>query len=135
MSGFEELGKKLDKLTEEIKIATQSGIEKTAKEAKDWRKNLDELGEKIRRITQEGIEWFATETKEFGQIARLKSQIKQKEKEINDLFKQMGEKTYELHLQKKIGNVQLKSLGAKVTKLRKDIEIKKKQIQSLKKKE
>ena len=135
MPGFEELGKKLDRLTEEIKIAAQSGIEKTAKEAKDWRKNLDELGEKIRKTTQEGIEWFATEAKELGQITRLRSQIRQKEKKINDFFKQMGEKTYELHLQKKIGNVQLKSLGAKITQLKKEVETKTKQIQNLKKKE
>ncbi len=50
MVGFEELGKKLDKLTEEIKTVAQDGIERTAKEAKDWRKKLDGLGKIIERL-------------------------------------------------------------------------------------
>ncbi len=131
MGGFEELGKRLDKLAERIKIATQSGVEKTTKEAGDWKGNLDELGDKIRKTTQEGIERFSTETKEFSQITRLKSQIRQGKKDIEDMFRQIGEKTYELHLQKKIGNKDLKKLGARVTALRKDIEAKERQIQSL----
>lgn len=134
MSGFEELGRKLDKLAGEIRTAAQDGIERTAKEAKDWREKLDGLGEKIRKTTQEGVEWFAKETKEFGEISKLRLQMRQAEKDINDFFGEMGEKTYELHLQKKIGNVELKSLGARITKLKREIEKKKKRIQSLKEK-
>jgi hypothetical protein len=55
------------------------------------------------------------------------------EKDMNDLFGQTGRKAYELHLEKKIGNIQLKSLGARITRLRKEIETKKKRIQNLKK--
>ncbi len=133
MAGFEELGKKLDKLTEEIKTATQDGIERTAKEAKDWRKKLDRLGKIIRKTTQEGVEWFAKETKGFGETNKLRLQMRQVEKDKNNLFKEMGKKAYELHLQRKIGNVQLKSLGAKITRLRKEIETKEKRIQNIKK--
>ncbi len=132
MGGFEELGRRLDKLAEGIKTATQSGVEKTAREAKDWREKLDDLGDKVKKITQEGIERFATETKGFSQIARFRSQIRQREKEIENMFEQMGEKTYELHLQKKIGHPELKKLGARITRLKKDIKAKELQIQSLK---
>ena len=76
MVGFEELGKKLDKLTEEIKTVAQDGIERTAKEAKDWRKKLDGLGKIIRKTTQEGVEWFINETTEFGEINKLRLQIR-----------------------------------------------------------
>lgn len=131
VGGFEELGRRLDKLAERIRTTTQSGVEKTAREAKDWREKLDELGDKIKKTTQEGIERFATETKEFGQITRLRSQIRQEKKDIENVFRQIGEKTYELHLQKKIGNKELKHLGAGITRLRKDIEAKERQIQSL----
>lgn len=133
MAGFEELGKKLDKLTEEIKTVAQGGIERTGKEAKDWRKKLDGLGKVIRRTTQEGVDWFSKETREFGEINKLRLQIRRVEKEISDLFEQTGRKAYDLHLQKKIGNTELKSLGAKITRLRKEIETKKKRIQNLKK--
>ena len=133
MAGFEELGKKLDKLRGEIKTAAQDGIERTAKEAKDWRKKLDGLGKIVRKTTQEGVEWFSKETKEFGEVNRLRLQIRRVEKDMNDLFEQTGRKAYELHLQKKIGNIQLKSLGARITRLRKEIETKKKRIQNLKK--
>ncbi|KKK93726.1 hypothetical protein LCGC14_2689990 [marine sediment metagenome] len=133
MAGFEELGKKLDKLRGEIKTAAQDGIERTAKEAKDWRKKLDGLGKIVRKTTQEGVEWFSKETKEFGEVNRLRLQIRRVEKDMNDLFEQTGRKAYELHLQKKIGNIQLKSLGAKITRLKKEMETKKKRIQNLKK--
>jgi len=96
MTGFEELGKKLDKLTEEVKTVAQGG-------------------------------------KGFGEINKLRLQIRRMEKDINDLLEQTGIKTYELHLQKKIGNIQLKSLGAKITRLKKEMETKKKRIQNLKK--
>ena len=131
MGGFQELGRRLDKLAERIKTATQSGVEKTTREAKDWGEKLDELGDKIKKTTQEGIERFTTETKEFSQITRLRSQVRQGKKDMENLFKQIGEKTYELHLQKKIGHRELKSLGARITRLKKDIEAKEKQIQSL----
>jgi len=131
MGGFEELGRRLDKLTEGIRTATQSGVEKTAREAKDWREKLDELGDRIKKTTQEGIERFTTETKEFGRITRLRSQIRQGKKETENMFKQIGEKTYELHLQKKIGHQELKKMGAKITRLKKDIKAKELQIQSL----
>lgn len=131
MGGFEELGRRLDKLAEGIKTATQSGVEKTAREAKDWRGKLDDLGDKIKKTTQEGMERFATETKEFGRITRLRSQIRQGKKETENMFKQIGEKTYGLHLQKKIGHQELKKIGAKITRLKKDIKAKELQIQSL----
>jgi len=135
MAGFKELGKKLDKLTEEIKTVAQDGIERTTKEAKNWRKRLDGLGKVIRKTTQEGIEWFSKETKEFSETNKLRLQIRRVEKDIDDLFEQTGRKAYELHLEKKIGNIQLKSLGAKITRLKEEIEAKKKRIQSFKKKE
>jgi len=131
MGGFEELGRRLDKLAEGIKTTTQSGVEKTAREAKDWREKLDDLGDRIKKTTQEGIERFTTETKEFGRITRLRSQIRQGKKETENMFKQIGEKTYELHLQKKIGHPELKKMGAKITRLKKDIKAKELQIQSL----
>ena len=133
MPGFEELGRKLDKLSEGIKAGAQSGVEKTAKQAKDWRKKLDELGEKTKKTTQEGVSWFTTEAKEFGQITKFRTEIRQTEKNIDELYSEIGAKTYELHLQKKIGNVQLKSLGAKITRLKKEMETKEKRIQNLKK--
>jgi len=131
MGGFEELGRRLDKLAEGIKTATQSGVEKTTREAKDWREKLDDLGDKVKKITQEGIERFATETKGFSQIARLRSQMRQREKEIENMLKQIGEKTYELHLQKKIGHGELKKMGARITRLKKDVKAKELEIQSL----
>ncbi len=134
MVGFEGLGKRLDKLTEEIRTVAQGGIERTAKEAKDWRQKLDSLGKVIKKTTQEGVERFGKETKEFGEASKLRLQIRRVEKEINDLLEQTGRKAYELHLQKKIGNVQLKSLGAKITRLKRQIEAKKKRIQDFKKK-
>lgn len=133
MAGFGELGKKLDKLAEEIKTVAQGGIERTTKEAKDWRKKLDGLGKRIGKTTQEGVEWFSKETKGFGETNKLRLQIRRMEKEINDLLEQTGRKAYELHLQKKIGNTQLKSLGAKITRLKKEIETKEKRIHNLRK--
>jgi len=78
MPGFEELGRKLDKLRKDIKAGAQSGVEKTAKQAKDWRKKLDELGEKTKKTTQEGVSWFTTEAKEFGQITKFRSDRQKK---------------------------------------------------------
>ena len=131
MGGFEELGKKLDKLAEKIKSRTQEGVEKARGEAKDWGEKLDELGEKIKKTTQKGIEKFALETKEIGRVAKLKSEIRQRKKEMESFLKELGEKTYQLHLEKKIGNVELKKLGGKITKLKKNIETREKEIQRL----
>ena len=131
MAGFEELGKKLDRLTEEVKTVAQDGIERTAKEAKDWRKKLDGLGKVVSKTTQEGVEWFGKETREFGEINKLRLQTRRLEKELKDLLEQTGRKAYELHLQKKIGNIQLKSLGGKITRLKRQIATKKERIQDL----
>lgn len=131
MGGFEELGKKLDKLAEKIKSRTQEGVEKTRGEAKNWREKLDELGEKIKKTTQEGIEKFALETKEIGRVTKLRSEVRQRKKEMESFLEELGRKTYQLHLEKRIGNVELKKLGSKITKLKKDIESKEKDIQRL----
>ena len=131
MGGFEELGKKLDKLAEKTRSRTQEGVEKTRAEAKNWGEKIDKLGEKIKKTTQEGIEKFALETKEIGQVAKLRSEVRQRKKEMESFLKELGEKTYQLHLEKRIGNVELKKLGSKITKLRKGIESKEKDIQRL----
>ncbi len=135
MEAFKELGKKLDSLVEKIKSITQEGMEKTAEEAKDWRKKLDTLGEKIKKTTQEGVERFALGTKELAQVTKLRSQIRGEKKKMESVLKELGEKTYQLHLQKKIGYVELKKLGSKITKLRKAIETKEKDILRLRKKQ
>ncbi len=131
MGGFEELGKKLDKLAKKTRSRTQEGVEKTRAEAKNWGEKIDKLGEKIKKTTQEGIEKFALETKEIGQVAKLRSEVRQRKKEMESFLKELGEKTYQLHLEKKIGNVELKKLGSKITKLKKGIESKEKDIQRL----
>ncbi len=135
MGGFEELGKKLDKLARGIKADTQSKAERTVKEAKEWGKKLDELGEGVKKTVQEGLEKFVTQTKGLGQSTRLRLQIREGKKDIEEIIRQIGEKAYQLHLQKKIGNVELKKLGAKVTRLKKDIQAKEKQIQRLRSEE
>jgi len=94
---------------------------------------FEELG-KIKKTTQEGIEKFALETKEIGQVAKLRSEVRQRKKEMESFLKELGEKTYQLHLEKKIGNVELKKLGSKITKLKKGIESKEKDIQRLREK-
>lgn len=134
MGGFEELGSKLDRLAEKVKKLTQEGVEKTRGEAGDWRKKLDSLREKIRKTTQEGIEKFALGTKEMGQVAKLRSEIRQRKNKMEGLLKELGEKTYQLHLEKKIGYAELKRLGSGITSLRKETEARKKQIQRLRKK-
>jgi len=134
MGGFEELGMKLDKLAEKAKSLTQEGIEKTRGEAKDWRQKLDQVVEKIKKTTQEGIEKFALETKEIGQVTKLRSGIRGEKKKIESLLKELGEKTDQLHLEKKIGYAELKKLGSKITKLKKEIQAKEKDILRLRKK-
>ncbi len=134
MGGFEELGKRLDKLAEKVKSRTQEEAEKAGVEIKEWGKRLDELGEKIKKITQEGVEKVSGETKGIVQITKLRSEIREIEKDIDTLTKQLGAKTYQLHLEKKIGNVELKKLGGKITQFKKDIEAKEKGIQRLREK-
>ncbi|TKJ43208.1 hypothetical protein CEE35_09035 [Candidatus Aerophobetes bacterium Ae_b3b] len=134
MGGFEELGKRLDKLAEKVKSRTQEEAEKAGVEIKEWGKRLDELGEKIKKITQEGVEKVSGETKGIVQITKLRSEIREIEKDIDTLTKQLGVKTYQLHLENKIGNVELKKLGGKITQFKKDIEAKEKGIQRLREK-
>jgi len=131
---FQELGKKVDQLAERMRGRTQEEAEKAGAEIKEWGKKLDELGEKIKKTTQEGIERFSLETKERIEVAKLRSEIREREKDIDSLTKQVGAKTYQLHLEKKIGNVELKKLGGKITQFKKDIEAKKKGIQRLRQK-
>ncbi|GAH73477.1 unnamed protein product, partial [marine sediment metagenome] len=60
---FQELGKKVDQLAEEIRGRTQEEAEKAGAEIKEWGKRLDELGEKIKKTTQEGVEKVSGKTK------------------------------------------------------------------------
>jgi len=128
MGTLKELGRKMDKLTESIKEAAQEGMGRTGSEVKDWRKRLDELTERIKKTTQEGLEKFTSETKELGQMARIKPQIWQKRKQMKEKFREMGELAYQLHLEKRIGNPELKKIGAQITRIRKEIETIEKEI-------
>ncbi len=132
MGGFEELGKKLDKLAEQARVATQDGIEKTAEEAKQWRKHLDGLGERIKKTAQEGLGKFTVGTKELGQIAKLRSGINQKKKEKEKKIKQMGQLACELHLEKKVDNKEFKEIAKEIANLKKDICEKEQEIENLK---
>ncbi len=131
---FEELGKKLDQLAERMRDRTKEEAEKAGVEIKDWGKRLDELGGKIKKITQEGAEKVSGKTKGIVRVTKLKSEIREIEKDIDSLTKQLGAKTYQLHLEKKIGNMELKKLGGRITQFKKDIEAKKKSIQRLRQK-
>ena len=131
---FQELGKKVDQLAERMRGRTQEEAEKAGAEIKEWGKRLDELGEKIKKTTQEGIERFSLETKERIEVAKLKSEIREREKDIDSLNKQLGAKTYQLHLEKKIGNVELKKLGGMITRLKKIVAAKEKEIRRLRRK-
>ncbi len=122
MGTLEELGRKADKLTESIKGAVREGMGRTGSEVKDWRKQLDGLTERIKKTTQEGLEKFTSETKGLGQMARIKPRIWQKRKRMEEKFCEMGKLAYRLHLEKRIGNPELKGMGAQITKIRKEIE-------------
>ena len=135
MRKFQELGEKLDRLADKATAGTQEGIEKAGDELKDWGKKVGGLGERIKKVTQEGLEKVAGEAKEMVQIAKVKSEIRDKEKDVDALTKQLGAKTYQFHLEKRIGNVELKKLGGMITQARKDIEAKKKEIARLREKE
>lgn len=131
MGGFEELGKKLDKLAEQVRVVAQDGIEKTAGEAKQWGKRLDELGEKVRKTAQEGLDKFTVGTKELGQIAKLRSGINQKREEKEEKIKKMGQLAYELHLEEKVDNEEFKRIAKEITGLEKDISDKEKEVENL----
>jgi len=135
MGKFQELGEKLDRLADKAAVRTQEGIEKAGDELKDWGRRVDGLGERIKKVTQEGLEKVADEAKEMVQVAKLKSEIRDKERDVDALTKQLGAKTYQFHLEKKIGNVELKKLGGMITQAKKDIEAKKKEIARLREKE
>ncbi|MCD6317852.1 hypothetical protein J7M02_02150 [Candidatus Aerophobetes bacterium] len=131
MGGFEELGKKLDKLAEQVRITAQGGIEKTAEEAKQWGKHLDELGEKIKKTAQEGLDKFTVGTKELGQIAKLRSGINQKRKEKEEKIKKMGQLAYKLNLGEKVDDEEFKKITKEIADLEKDISDKEKEIENL----
>ena len=133
MGGFEELGKRLDKLTETVKRIAREGVGKSSKEAKEWGRKLDELGEGVKKISQEGLEKFASGAKGLGQIGKLRLEIREREKKLADKFEEIGEKTYELCLEKKIENTELEKLREEITGLKKEVEGKKKKIKELKK--
>lgn len=131
---FKELGKTLDHLAGRIRGRTQEELEKGADEIKDWGTRLDKLGEKIKKTTQEGMEKFSVEAKGMVQAAKLRSGIRETQKKLDSLVKELGERTYRLHLKKKIGNVELKKLGGKITQIRKEIAAREKRIQRLREK-
>lgn len=135
MVRFQELGEKLDKLTDKAAVRTQEEIEKAGDELKDWRKRVDGLGERIKKVTQEGLEKVADGAKEIVQVVKLKSGIRDKEKDVDSLTKQLGAKAYQFHREKRIGNVELKKLGGMITQAKKDIEAKRKEIARLRQKE
>ena len=128
MVKFQELGEKLDKLADKAAVRTQEEIEKVGDELKDWRKRVDQLGERIKKVTQDGLEKVTDGAKEMVQVVKLKPGIRKKEKDIDSLNKQLGAKAYQLHREKRIGNVELKKLGGIITQAKKDIEAKKKEI-------
>jgi len=64
---------------------------------------------------------------------RRKSEVKKGKQigafeELGGKLDELGQKTYHLHLAKKIGNVELRKLGGKITQFRKEIEGKEKDI-------
>jgi len=70
---------------------------------------------------------------------RRKSEVKKGKQigafeELGRRLDEFGQKTYHLHLAKKIGNVELRKLGGKITQFRKEIEGKEKDIQKLREK-
>jgi len=132
MGRFEGLGKKLDKLAEQVGMAAQGGIEKTAEEAKQWGSCLDDLGDKIRKTAQDGLGKFTAGTRELGQIAKLRSEINQKKKEKEEKIRQVGQLTYELHIEEKVDNEELKKMIEEIADLEKNIYEKEQEIEDLK---
>ena len=132
MGKFEDLGKKLDKLADQLRATTQAGIEKTTTETREWKKYLDDLAEKIKKTTQESLEKFATETKEFGQIAKLRSQIKDDKRKLEDKFKQLGELAFRLNVQERLEDEEIKKITREIQEIENKIKEKEEQIKKLK---
>jgi len=95
-------------------------------------KKFDKLGERIKKVTREGVEKVYGETKEMVQVARLRSKVRDIKKDIDDLTRQLGARTYQLHLEKRIGDVESKKLGGMITQRKKEVEAKKREIARLK---
>ena len=92
---------------------------------------FEELGEIIKKTTRNRMEKIPVEIKRIVQVTKLRSEVRRKKNEMDKLLTDLGEKTYQLHLKKKIGHAELKRLGSKITQLKKDIETRKKDIQRL----
>jgi len=92
---------------------------------------FEELRGRIKKTTRKGIEKLPLEIKGIVRVTRLRSEVRRKKNEMEKFLTELGKKTYQLHLKKKIGHAQLKKLGSKITQLKKDIETKKKDIQRL----
>lgn len=132
MGSFEELGKRLDKLADQVRAATQSGIERTTNETKEWRRHLDELGERIRKTTQEGFEKFTTETREFGQITKLRSQIREIKRKLDEKFKKMGQISFALKVHERVEEEELKNIAREIVDLEEQMKEKENQVKKLK---
>lgn len=133
MGAFEEMGKRLDELTQRVRVATKEGVDKTGKGANDWRKKLDELGGTIRQVTQEGVGRFATQTKTFTQNTKLRSQIRDVQKKKEHKITELGNKLYKSGLYDKIEDDELNGIVEEIAKLEKEIKMKEEEIQKLKK--
>jgi len=133
MGAFEEMGRKLDELAQKVKIATQKGVGRTGKEAKQWSKKLNEMGTMIKKVSQEGVEKFATQTKNFTQLNKLRSQIQDIQKKKEHKITKLGNRFYESGLYKKLEDNELNEMVEEIAKLEKEIKIKEEEIQKLKK--
>lgn len=122
VSTFQELGKRLDEIAEKVAYRTQEGMEKAEDELKDWGKGLDDLGNRIKKAAHEEVGRISGETKRLLESAKLRSEIAQKRKDLESTLRELGESTCQLHLQRKIGHVELKKASSKVTRIRKMIE-------------
>lgn len=132
MATFQELGRKLDNLGDKLAVRTEAGLDKAGGELKDWGKGLDELGGRIKKLAQEGVEKISDEARERVEIIKLRSEIKDNEHQVEKLTQRLGTRTYQLHLKNKVGNVELRKLGGRVTQLKKAIRAKEKEIARLK---
>jgi len=92
---------------------------------------FEELRGRIRKTTRKGIEKLPLEIKGIVQVTKLRCEVRRKKNEMEKFLTELGKKTYQLHVKKKIGHTELKKLGSKITQLKKDIETRKKSIQRL----
>ncbi len=92
---------------------------------------FEELRRSIRKTTRKEIEKLPLEIRGIVQVIKLKSEVRRKRNEMEKLLTELGKKTYQLHLKKKIGHTELKKLGSKITQLKQDIETRRKDIQRL----